>query len=110
MINNAPKPLSPATIVLLQSYNCGYEGRSPKVCCPNIDTSPPIPVTQPTEAARSPPDVSGHRNIGLVSAANCGPVALDRIYGGNKTAPFEFPWMALIAYNTSKYIFLVTYN
>lgn len=107
LIVKAPRPISPATTQLLQSYNCGYEGRNPRVCCPDGASSsptpvtqPPTPVTQPPEVANLPPDVSGHRNIDLINPINCGPIAIDRIYGGNKTAPFEFPWMVLIAYNT----------
>ncbi|GLV36629.1 Melanization Protease 1 [Carabus blaptoides fortunei] len=93
-LENAPRPLPAPTVQLLQAYHCGFAGTRPKVCCP-LATTPP-----PSTTPERPPDVSNHRNINMINSRRCGPIFVDRIYGGNKTSPFEFPWMALIAYNT----------
>lgn len=98
-LQKAPKPLPAPTVQLLQAYHCGFAGTRPKVCCP-LDSTP-APTPPPLTTPERPPDVSRHRNINMINSRKCGPIFVDRIYGGNKTSPFEFPWMALIAYNTS---------
>lgn len=48
----------------------------------------------------SPPDVTRHPNLRLLDHDLCGPISQQKIFGGNKTGVFDFPWMALIAYQT----------
>lgn len=51
----------------------------------------------------SPDSVVGHLNFHLLPT-NCGRIYDgNRITNGNATGVLEFPWMALIAYNKSKY-------
>lgn len=89
----------------LRSLQCGFEGRTPKVCCarePTVTTSTteaPRPQTG-TASVPEPPDVSNHPNLGLINEESCGPANTPKIIGGNKTGVFEFPWMALLAYDT----------
>lgn len=47
------------------------------------------------------PDVSQHRNLGLLPS-NCGPIEDNKIVGGNRTRLFEMPWMVLLSYNSGK--------
>lgn len=50
----------------------------------------------------SPISVIGHKNFHLLPS-KCGHIGIrNRIFNGNKTGIFEFPWMTLIAYNKSK--------
>lgn len=51
-----------------------------------------------------PPDVTNHPNLPLLDHNLCGPVSQEKIFGGNKTRIFDFPWMVLLAYNTGKQI------
>lgn len=48
-----------------------------------------------------PPDVTNHPNLRLLDE-RCGPIIQQKVIGGNKTGVFEFPWMALIAYDVGK--------
>ncbi|GLV36628.1 Melanization Protease 1 [Carabus blaptoides fortunei] len=99
-LEKAPRPLPKSTVQLLKAYYCGFTGTRPTVCCPPNTTSSPAPTPPRITTPEQPPDVSNHRNINMINSRRCGPIFVDRIYGGNKTSPFEFPWMALIAYNT----------
>jgi len=95
LLKNAPRPLSTETMQLLQRYACGFDGSSPKVCCPNESGADNIGGDVRI------PDVTRHRNVRLIPQTNCGKFdTADRILFGNKTSLFEFPWMALLAYNT----------
>lgn len=90
-LNSSPA-LTPKIIQILNEYQCGFEGIDVKVCCPNG------PIQ--TEKARPTPTLVGHRNLNLLPR-NCGELpGVNRIIGGNKTALFEFPWMALLTYDT----------
>jgi hypothetical protein len=98
-----PQPLPPKIVNLLKSYQCGYSGTDPKVCCPKT----PIKIDGVTSmkhgALPQPPDVSKHRNLNLLPQ-ECGHLDTgDRIINGNKTGLFEFPWMALLSYRTSEW-------
>ncbi|KYM93570.1 Serine protease easter [Cyphomyrmex costatus] len=55
-----------------------------------------------SENLPNPPDVSNHPNLRLLDHTLCGPVTQRRVVGGNKTGIFQFPWMALIAYDTGR--------
>lgn len=98
--------------VILRSYQCGVQGKVIKVCCPEnpitiqiadknngVATTPP---TKPTTSVAS--DVTNHKNIHLLPpVSDCGILSSNnRITNGNKTVLFEFPWMALLSYKTSK--------
>ncbi|RLU16063.1 hypothetical protein DMN91_011821 [Ooceraea biroi] len=113
-----PRPLSPESLQRLRNAQCGFDGNDPLVCCINQQTSPtPSPPTSPpptpppprptmesepeVRTAPSPPDVSNHPNLRLLNQ-NCGCITDSRIIGGNSTSVFEFPWMALIAYDIGR--------
>lgn len=117
-----PRPLSQESLNILRNSQCGYDGNDPKVCCVNepstqtTGTQPvpqpvprpvPRPVPQPMPLANQddmpePPDVTNHPNLRLLDHNECGHIIADKLIGGNKTGVFEFPWMALIAYDTGR--------
>ena len=98
-------PVSTATRNYLNSLKCGFEGTNPKVCCEQQITATPLSTTkQPATGIPNPPDISNHPNLRLVNSDTCGPSAEDKIIGGNQTHIFEFPWMALIDYDTGEKI------
>jgi len=55
-----------------------------------------------SENVPSPPDVTNHSNLRLLDHVRCGPVTQVKVVGGNKTGIFQYPWMALIAYDTGR--------
>lgn len=77
-----------------------------KVCCPaptratQRPTSRPTP--SPTPSARLT-DYSYHRNAYLLETDLCGNDNSNKIANGNKTEPFEYPWMAIIQYRNRKF-------
>lgn len=91
-----PRP-SQKTIDFLRKSHCGFEGNDPIVCCPVLE------MNERTIAERQEPesssDISDHPNSKLLPES-CGNINEDRILGGNITDFYEFPWMALIGYNT----------
>lgn len=53
-------------------------------------------------------DVSKHENYNLLPNDICGPILTNsRITAGKKTSLNEFPWMALIAYQTGKLLVFI---
>ncbi|XP_012231040.1 CLIP domain-containing serine protease HP8-like [Linepithema humile] len=103
-----PRPLSAETLQTLRNLQCGFQGNDPMVCClnaePTTTTTTTATVTTATmtdSATPSPPDVMNHPNLRLLDSG-CGPITQPRVFGGNKTGVFEFPWMALIAYDTGR--------
>lgn len=98
----APKPLSSEHTRILQRYQCGFQNNV-KVCCPNNPNE--ISQMMGENNQRNdpdPPDVSDHINLRLLPQ-NCGVInTYDKIINGNKTGLFEFPWMALISYRTTR--------
>ncbi|XP_046746133.1 melanization protease 1-like isoform X2 [Diprion similis] len=104
---NQRRPLPSSTFSILQKSQCGFEGFMPKVCCPR-NTQPAPTTTNVTDVPNvsneipSPPDVTNHPNLRLLDNVRCGPIIEPKIVGGNKTTVFEFPWMALIAYDVGK--------
>ncbi|XP_078036062.1 melanization protease 1-like isoform X2 [Augochlora pura] len=97
------KPLTKETLNYLRSLQCDFEGKVPKVCCEQ-QTTPPV-VSETTKApettnAPEPPNVLNHPNLRLINEEFCGPATTPKIFGGNKTGVLEFPWMALLAYET----------
>lgn len=79
-------------------YGCGLETvengiTELKVCCPYDNGNK-------DEQSK---DIMRHKNFNLLPINNCGTIPnTDRIVFGNKAALNEFPWMALIKFNTSK--------
>ena len=99
VLDAVSQPIPPKIIQLLKAYQCGFSGKNPKVCCPS---KPIIVEGVNTAEAALPPDVSNHRNLGLIPR-ECGDMDTgDKIIHGNKTVLFEFPWMALLSYRTSE--------
>lgn len=103
------RPLPQESLDFLRNSQCGFEGNYPKVCCeqqqeptpaPSVTIAPERP--SPQAAIPNPPDVSNHPNLQLLNHDVCGPVTQQKIFGGNKTGVFDFPWMALIAYDIGK--------
>lgn len=86
-INVRPYPLF--FILELKNNKCGFVDKRekvPKMCCPQY---------KPRN------DVVNHKNFNLLPTDQCGPTPIaGRITGGVYAVPREFPWMALIAYQT----------
>ncbi|XP_014477561.1 PREDICTED: uncharacterized protein LOC106745987 [Dinoponera quadriceps] len=111
-ILKGPRPLPQETLDTLRNSQCGFEGNDPKVCCisqsaTSTEAAIPTPETTTetlvqTEDVSPPPDVTNHANLRLLDHQTCGPMPMDRVIGGNKTRIFEYPWMALIAYDTGR--------
>uniref|UniRef100_A0A1B0DDN5 Uncharacterized protein n=1 Tax=Phlebotomus papatasi TaxID=29031 RepID=A0A1B0DDN5_PHLPP len=53
------------------------------------------------EVPTGPTDVSNHPNLSLLPSTICGPILGDKVAYGEKTALFEYPWMALVKYRHS---------
>lgn len=99
-IEKSAKPLSESVKKKLSSYRCKTDTDDVNVCCPYS----PIKIEE-----EGPPDVSNHRNINLLPQ-DCGYQPSDfKIVNGQNTLLNEFPWMALLKYNTSKYCKSVTF-
>ncbi|CAK9822834.1 Serine protease easter [Anthophora retusa] len=99
------RPLTKELLEYIDSLQCGFEGTIPKVCCEQQTTVKPVSTTeQPTTPSTipEPPNVGDHPNLSLLNHDVCGPVTQQKIFGGNKTGVFDFPWMALLVYNTGK--------
>ncbi|XP_029171797.1 melanization protease 1-like isoform X2 [Nylanderia fulva] len=110
ILRNSPRPLSSEILQMLRNAQCGFEGNDPMVCCTNerqlttTSTTTRRPTVQPQTGVsdESLPDVTNHPNLNLLDHQRCGPLTQTRVVGGNKTGVFEYPWMALIAYDTGK--------
>lgn len=117
ILRDSPRPLSAQVLQILRDAQCGFQGNDPMVCCVNqqqtliqVQTQPTTSTTttvKPTEAQETdgvipPPDVTNHPNLRLLDHQICGPITTPRVLGGNKTGVFEYPWMALIAYDTGR--------
>ncbi|CAH2257133.1 CLIP domain-containing serine protease 2-like [Pararge aegeria] len=79
-------------VQLLRRLHCGFNRRTPMVCCPdeyryNVQTA--------NRAGAF--DTNAAMNL-LPERSVCGVMNNDRIYGGNLTEIDEHPWMALIKY------------
>ena len=105
------RPLQRQTIVTLRKAQCGFEGRNPKVCCPKSPSvveplSPEEPQdTTPMQDMRAQPitQLSGwesNPNARLIPADECGIDNTVKIWGGNKTDVGQYPWTALLQYQT----------
>ncbi|XP_034938442.1 phenoloxidase-activating factor 1-like [Chelonus insularis] len=118
-----PKPIPESSLKILRASHCGFDGKTPKVCCKSANiqqseapqhsqASAPdsnterITITSSTNlppasssSTFDPPDVSSHPNLRFLNHSICGPITQSKIVNGNKTGVLDYPWMALIAYN-----------
>lgn len=90
--------MDPKTKTLLLSYLCGFDKDGTiKVWCPSSTISTNTIKTEP-------PNVDNHRNINLLPE-KCGYIGFsEKIHHGETTEVREYPWMALISYETSRYV------
>ncbi|KAJ8925738.1 hypothetical protein NQ315_009586 [Exocentrus adspersus] len=103
-LNNAPKPFSKELSKLLNQYVCAYRDNAlfTEICCP----SEPINIMGggrgfPETSTPPPPDVLTHENLKLLPE-ECGLIDTDyKIRGGKAAHLREFPWMAVLAYQTN---------
>lgn len=118
MLDRSPKPRTLQVIEIIRTAQCGFYKNTPKVCCylqyqtSTTETSTTItPSTtlsiaenRETQAFNLPKvDLRIHPNYSLLPNDICGEIPTNnRITGGSKTSMNEFPWMALLAFNTSK--------
>ncbi|XP_066157985.1 phenoloxidase-activating factor 3-like [Euwallacea fornicatus] len=91
-------PISQVVSKSIQAYTCGVVENHVKVCCPLDPTELQF---NNTESSNEPPDVSSHRNLGLLPT-NCGFIdSNNRITNGENAFLNEFPWMALLRYSSN---------
>ncbi|XP_066589501.1 CLIP domain-containing serine protease B4-like [Prorops nasuta] len=97
------RPISNEEMNFLKSSHCGFVGRFPLVCCQikKMESSV-VRVDEDEESIVEPPDVSDHPNLALLDHEECGQMTVPKIMGGNRAGLFEYPWMALIAYDIKK--------
>ncbi|KAJ6597425.1 Serine protease grass, partial [Pseudolycoriella hygida] len=70
----------------------------PQVCCATTTEESDLVINSRDNI---PPEViSDHPNLNLLPQGNCGEILDYRVSNGNKTNLFEFPWMALLRYET----------
>lgn len=83
----------PSKNLFLRQSNCGYQGLDPLVCCPN---------STGIEGANMNRDFSQMIDSNPLLPKNCGKTwdLGSRIVGGTQAQLGEFPWMALLEYNT----------
>lgn len=99
-------------IILDGSYCAGYRNAD-KVCCADASVKLPTSVTTPVRQTRPPSSRPPTFNIrGSFSSllptpgsGECGLHTVDKIFGGNKTAINEHPWLALLEYTWRKYLY-----
>ncbi|XP_050679526.1 venom protease-like isoform X2 [Leptidea sinapis] len=102
---------------MLRQSACGFEGNDPKVCCP-LPGIPEVPPTQapitpeptPAPAPEEPedPKAAGKTAVdsdylpALPVAPECGVsnASLSRVVGGIDAKLGDFPWMALLGYQS----------
>ncbi|XP_050293697.1 CLIP domain-containing serine protease HP8-like [Anthonomus grandis grandis] len=124
LLDKTPIPRPKWVVTMIRKHQCGFEDNIPKVCCnreylqhSTTTTTTPQPITTthnpPKRMVQTEPDLLfnsfpgdfySHPNIDLLLGHRCGPIPqqrlINRITSGKKTYLEEFPWMALIAYNT----------
>ncbi|XP_077254594.1 phenoloxidase-activating factor 1-like [Temnothorax americanus] len=105
-ILRSPRPFSAEALRTLRNSQCGFEGIYPKVCCNQATTTTTSTTTTTTTTAPdtdpSPPDVTNHPKLRLLNHVACGPINQQKVIGGKKTGIFQYPWMALIEYDTGR--------
>ncbi|KAG8235457.1 hypothetical protein J437_LFUL014087, partial [Ladona fulva] len=111
------RPLPPSVSNLLRQSQCGFSGNRPLICCPANGGGRPnvndlfgggsgggsggsgggggdTPLSQG--------NVDAHPNRRLLDLDSCGGGVSDRIIGGEEAALREYPWLALLQYQTSR--------
>ncbi|EEB18115.1 tripsin, putative [Pediculus humanus corporis] len=98
LIKNKSRSNSRAIDYLRRSH-CGFEGIHPVVCCPSEKKTKENYYVVNNKNAKKP-----LANVSYESDNNdniCGTIReTNKIIGGSVTTLYEFPWMALIGYNT----------
>ncbi|XP_044265437.1 uncharacterized protein LOC123011852 [Tribolium madens] len=101
IVKKLPYPIPPHIRAKLKAYECNITGKKKTICCPQnpIDYNKLVNTGSSSDDVMLP-DVSNHKNVKLLHK-NCGHLdSVDKIVNGNKTGLFEFPWMALLSYQT----------
>lgn len=94
------KPLTQEDKNYLQSVQCGFEGKVPKVCCvQSVEPSTSRPVQEFTPPPNQGGVISNPATHNLLPDESiCGQSNEDRIVGGEVTELDEYPWLALLEY------------
>lgn len=100
LLNKTPIPRPKNVIKFIKEHQCGFHGNVPKVCCSdkymNLNNMNGNNILLPYKTFK----ITNHKNFKLLPK-DCGKLSDDfRITGGTKASLLEFPWMALIAYDT----------
>lgn len=90
------RPIPPQDLDYLRQASCGFDGQTPKVCCPGTGSGSQLPITS---GGGGGPVTS---NL-LPDISTCGISVTDKIVGGEVTEITEFPWMALLEYQKRKF-------
>ncbi|XP_072376127.1 phenoloxidase-activating enzyme 1-like [Diabrotica undecimpunctata] len=110
LLNNNPIPRPRNVISAIRENQCGFKGNTPYVCCSRPTT---IPLETTTEYKTVSPfsthvsdrfsdSLTKHYNYRLLPQNICGVVSTgSRITNGQTAGLNEYPWMALIFYNSS---------
>ncbi|CAG9860068.1 unnamed protein product [Phyllotreta striolata] len=115
LLNNSPLPRPRNVIKIIRDHQCGFKRNTPYVCC---DKTTPTPVTttstnapeitthwrneRPNVVDRFSGSLATHPNYYLLPRDICGAIKSDfRITNGQRAELNEYPWMALIFYNSS---------
>ncbi|CAH0678183.1 unnamed protein product [Spodoptera exigua] len=111
---------NPNAVQLLRRAHCGFEGTTPKVCCPLPGfPEPPVPLPatttttttttpKPTTAPPAPNSAVKISPEDFVPALPDPPIcgfsnaSLGRVVGGVDAALGDFPWMALLGYKSKR--------
>lgn len=72
---------------ILTKNHCGFHKNIPKICCPTNNNI----------------DRKDYNETMSLLPKDCGKQMLNRIVGGNVTELDEYPWMALLEYETRKF-------
>ncbi|XP_071450626.1 CLIP domain-containing serine protease HP8-like [Hetaerina americana] len=114
------RPLSTQTVNFLRQSQCGFQRNRPYVCCPNSGSAQTggvkpnandlfgvgnRPVSTPATptgsgSVTSNSNVANHPNWRYLRTDTCGADVNDRIFGGEEAHLKEYPWLALLEYQT----------
>lgn len=110
LLDRNPIPRPRRIIKFIRDHHCGFQFNTPKVCCHSNNSKSKQGITELKDTKER--RISEHKNIDLLPKGNCGKLSHNyRITDGSSTSILEFPWMALIAYDTSMLIiFLFSYG